>query len=381
MVSYTCPQCGFILIASDEPDEVCPECGYARAEARLAESLLSAGDPSAELPSAPDAAPPGAEVHRSWRPFIRGLVVGVLLSLAAAAVFVPQGQPWNPRSRSPVASTVLQGELEEVRQLLARNRAEAARALATVQAERDAAAERMLRAEKSQSQLDVQVRSQQSVHTETLDILRATQSERDDLRARLAELDEELEALRLSGGASFLRNWQVLGPLPLQPDRRTTGPVEREPFRIDLQVEGVKGAVTWRECRSDGDCIQINRWLNHGDRASCYLASWVYSPVERRVQVSVGSDDGCCVWLNRERLLERRLARSAAPNQDRAGGVLTPGWNEVLVHLDNSGGGEWALYLEFRTEQGDQPLRVHSQSTPPIDRRRATRRASNRDSN
>jgi hypothetical protein len=201
-------------------------------------------------------------------------------------------------------------------------------------------------------------------HAETLEMLRAAQQERDALQVELTRTEEELAAALAGGPASFVRRWQVLGPIK-ELDRRARDEVERDPFRPDLRVAGLKGQVRWKPHESTADRISLDKVLRTSDPVECYLVSWVYSAAPQVARLSIGSDDGCCVWVNRRQIFERRESRSASPGQDKARAELEAGWNEVLAHVDNRGGGEWALFLEFQSEDGKRPLPLSQSSTPP----------------
>jgi hypothetical protein len=64
--------------------------------------------------------------------------------------------------------------------------------------------------------------------------------------------------------------------------------------------------------------------------------------------------------------------RSRAPEAGHLGKIgqdvikthLREGWNEILAKVDNIMG-TWELYLEFRTADGAQPLKMFSTSAPP----------------
>lgn len=380
MTSYPCPQCDFILIGEEEPRGVCPECGYEWAESRLTAALLGTAAPDRRRNTTAAASP--RAVRRLGNTFLAGILTGLLLAAVGTATLLssagwsthwagpPAGDastfvapqtvvaPTNDGPLPSDGSTGLTGEL------------------AAAHAERDAAVAARRRAERAQAQAESRLKSLETVHAETLEMLRAAQAERDEWRRQTESLAAELDAARLVGATSFVRAWQVLGPLPLDAKRELLTPIERNLFRPDLQVEGVKGVATWQPYEGREDRISLERIWNYRDRGQCYLASWVYVPRERRAMLSIGSDDGCCIWLNRLRVLERRVSRSAAPGQDRVAIELLKGWNELLVNVDNAGGGEWALYFEFRSEDGSEPLLVYSQNHPPVERRSAPRRAS-----
>ena len=80
--------------------------------------------------------------------------------------------------------------------------------------------------------------------------------------------------------------------------------------------------------------------------------------------LGVGSDDGVRLWVNGEQVHDVKGGRQARPGQDLVKARLRKGWNEIRAKVDNIIG-TWELYLEFRTADGRQPLRLFSTSVPP----------------
>ncbi len=122
--------------------------------------------------------------------------------------------------------------------------------------------------------------------------------------------------------------------------------------------------MKWQEYHSPQDKIDLAEFFHTQDAGEAYAVSWVYSDKARPVVLGVGSDDGVRVWVNRARVDDVKQQRAAEPGQDVVNARLREGWNEILVKVDNVSGG-WALFLEFRTADGDQALKVVSTSTPP----------------
>ncbi len=86
--------------------------------------------------------------------------------------------------------------------------------------------------------------------------------------------------------------------------------------------------------------------------------------MDQAVTIGVGSDDGVRLWVNREKIHDIKGGRQAKPGQDRVKAHVKKGWNEIRVKVDNIIG-TWEFYLEFRTAQGGQALKVLSTSSPP----------------
>jgi hypothetical protein len=65
-----------------------------------------------------------------------------------------------------------------------------------------------------------------------------------------------------------------------------------------------------------------------------------------------------------EKVADVKGGRQAKPGQDTVKTHLREGWNEVLAKVDNIVG-TWELYLEFRTSDAGQPLKMFSTNSPP----------------
>src|SRR5205807_1518348 len=98
---------------------------------------------------------------------------------------------------------------------------------------------------------------------------------------------------------------------------------------------GVSGKVPWRLHHTDKDFIDLAGFYNYRGPGVAYAACWLHTEKARPVLLSVGSDDGIKIWMNRKPVLDRPVARAAAPGQDVVKADLTAGWNQLLVKVDN----------------------------------------------
>ena len=379
MNSFTCPRCAFVLIDDDEPEDHCPECGFERPAARLA-AVLGGERPAPgqrDQRSLPPPATPG--VHQQRRPertpFVTGLLSGALLAvMVTGAIWLADGLPQRRAASHGTAESETPAVTARFRDLEARA-TEVTAAWLEARADLERSTSSQIQAEKDLTLTQGRLTALEAVHRESLQLLRAAQSERDTLRDDVKLLEEELHLASNPHRTASLRRWLILGPLPaVNLNREHTLP-EREPFRPDLQLDGLRERVGWRLHESQDDRINLDQLLSCNDIATAYLTSWVYMPAAQRVQFSIGSDDGCIVWVNRDRCFQFDSHRSASPGQNKTTTDLQAGWNELLVHVDNRGSGQWALYFEVRSEDGSQPLPlIHSCTPPPTrqSRRRAT---------
>lgn len=357
-----CPECGFLLLDGDEPLEHCPGCGVpwspaARREALLA-GVLGATTSAAASQNVPAGSQPGSFGRIG---FAIGLALATTVWLYEAVVVPRRVHDFEQSQRqAAIAEGRAQAEQEQL-QLAAET--------AALRAAHNAALSQRRSADQALAVVQSRLLDLERTHAEALEMLRTAQAERDQLAADLAAAESELAVALSAQAGSFLRHWQLLGPLP-GIERTLQDEVEKKEFRSSFKTAGLRDSVRWTPYDSPEDRLSFNQALQCSERAHAYAMTWVYVPDRQRIQLSVGSDDGCLVWLNRELVLERRGARSAAAGQDRVPAQLVAGWNELLACVDNSGGNDWALYVEFRSEDGAQPLRISQSPTPPKTTRR-----------
>ena len=85
-----------------------------------------------------------------------------------------------------------------------------------------------------------------------------------------------------------------------------------------------------------------------------YGFTWVYSPNAQRAYFDAGMNDGGKVFLNGELVYERftPMGMQCAPGTDLFRADLRPGWNALLVKIEDGGGRRWEFMLEAYGEDG-----------------------------
>jgi hypothetical protein len=171
----------------------------------------------------------------------------------------------------------------------------------------------------------------------------------------------------------FVREWQLIGPFPNIGDngRDKAYPPETEPVDLGKEYDGIGGKVRWQAHKSDTSKINLEKVFDRpfNESNAAYAVCWVKRPDAKtdKAILATGSDDGIKVWVNRKLRIDAAVSRDAAPGKDVQEVRLQPGWNEILVKVDNRFG-RWAFYLELRdpdTEQAIEGLEVRT--TPPKD--------------
>jgi len=90
-----------------------------------------------------------------------------------------------------------------------------------------------------------------------------------------------------------------------------------------------------------------------------YVAQRVHSPDARRVQVSLGSDDGFQLFCNGVQVAERRVDRGVAADQDQVEFALSAGPNLLVLKVVNTGGqGGFAIRHVPRAAELHSDLRL-----------------------
>ena len=152
-------------------------------------------------------------------------------------------------------------------------------------------------------------------------------------------------------------NWYITGPFAISggPEGYDTvfGPETaigldfKTRFRTD---ENGAGGDTWRYAPGVKDATAVN--LAQGVGAE-FVACEIWSPTDRQVPISIGSDDGVQIHLDGVKVFERRVNRGVAPDQDRTVLPLKKGRNTLVYKVVNTGGAG-AMY--FRADEADSVL-------------------------
>jgi hypothetical protein len=340
MAVHRCPQCSIVYVEDEIEQGVCPGCNGPLAAPRAT--------PPAVAPAAQALAP----APRRAGPFLLGLLVGCLLGPAAlwAALRLGAPLPGGVMEQTGAFQDVV-AQKEE-----ADNRARKSEANRQEAESRHAEVVKALGA--ANREAATAAKQKEEAEQRLLDAL----GRRAALEKTLAEQKKPKPAPTLS----FVRDWQILGPFASVGDQAhdTLYPPEREPVQLEKAYDGFGGPVKWRPYHSSEDKIDLAAFFQYRDAGAAYAVSWVYADADQAVTLSVGSDDGVRLWVNREKVDDVKGGRQAKPGQDVIKTHLREGWNEILAKVDNIMG-TWELYLEFRTADGAQPLKMFSTSAPP----------------
>jgi hypothetical protein len=179
---------------------------------------------------------------------------------------------------------------------------------------------------------------------------------------------------------AFIRNWQVLGPLPS--GKRIRGddhPVEADPIDLTKQYEGLKGLVSWRLMGSKSEIINLDEYFGKAAHRMAFAVCWVYCPQPTPAFLELGDDDFAKVWVNRRLALDDNGAQLRYRGA-QAKVTFPAGWSELLVKsvdIDR----QWAFCLEIYGLDGDgmpKGMKLSTTLPPELATRPATSRPTTR---
>lgn len=170
-----------------------------------------------------------------------------------------------------------------------------------------------------------------------------------------------IDAIHLEPVREFITDWKLIGPFPnpresddLRFGLDSVYAPERE---IDLQASyrGAEGQqVRWQTYAGGqaGYAMNLNGRYTPDEFIISYALTWIHSPAAQTVPLMLGTDDGAKVFLNGEQLYRFLEVRVAAPDQDTVQLDLQPGWNRLLLKLENNFGG-YAFYARILDTDGN----------------------------
>ena len=167
-------------------------------------------------------------------------------------------------------------------------------------------------------------------------------------RVRRHGQDVMKEVERFEG---FITDWRVAGPYFVE------GKAGHEILdtRFPPEEPGEQN-VEWKEQPVNESWdrfwhIDLARSIG-GDHRAAYLRTYVWSEHEQAVLLELGSDDGIKAWLNHEVIHTNNALRGCGPAQDKVNATLAQGWNELMLKVNNDGGG-WGACARLRSPDGD----------------------------
>ena len=135
--------------------------------------------------------------------------------------------------------------------------------------------------------------------------------------------------------ATALGPWYLAGPIPAATGAEARSTVYVDAPFVDFAAPLRDGVTRWRLAGEIDGEIQ-NYEL---DRGVVILARTIHAPSPRTMEIAVGSDDACWIWVNGEAVLTRDVQRGVAPDQDFVSVPLAAGRNDLVFKIVNDQGG------------------------------------------
>jgi hypothetical protein len=185
------------------------------------------------------------------------------------------------------------------------------------------------------------------------------------LRAAQMKPDEE----------GFLRNWILLAPIPMAEGQ--TG--EEGLTKVWIENEGKLAPkvgdkakvgdkeLTWKAVEASDFFFDVNGALGEAaENAVAYAVAYVTVPAEMKgLQLRIGSDDQCAVFLNGKEVIRSAEPRPTEKDQNQADDVtLAKGVNVIVFKVVNEGG-DWSGCARFTDKDGKPATGLSLGLTPP----------------
>ena len=146
--------------------------------------------------------------------------------------------------------------------------------------------------------------------------------------------------------------WYIAGPFFGEPRAGygiEYGPEKETAFRRGARFRAGEQEDGWRYAPGvvDGQVVGLAASVG-----SEFVARQIYAPTARKLELSMGSDDGIVMYLNGRKVHENQSDRAPAPDQDRVSLDLAAGENLLVCKIVNTGGGA-GFYSRMLPREGE----------------------------
>ena len=201
------------------------------------------------------------------------------------------------------------------------------------------------------------------------------------LDQELADLTRKLAAMDVSAGQAkweaaqakaavdsvALSPWHRIGPFEAASLDKAHAQAFINETAVDLKK--AHGKLKWTAAKNfvDGKVHALT-----GGNSATYLYRTIQSGSARPLELSLGSDDSFKLWLNGKLVIDKKITRGVAANQDKVQLELAMGENKLLMKVANGGGG-YGFY--FKAQQVTLPGAVVAALKIEAGKRTAAQRA------
>jgi hypothetical protein len=155
-------------------------------------------------------------------------------------------------------------------------------------------------------------------------------------RVRLTPIQASEAALAALPEASS--GWYIAGPFFGEPGLGYTteyGPEREKTLALGKRFGTEASPGEWRFAPGVLEAQPVGLAASVGSE---FIAREIFSPTARKLEISLGSDDGLVVYLNGSKVFETMASRAVAPDQERVSLDLAAGRNFLVCKVVNTGG-------------------------------------------
>ncbi|MDP1623827.1 MAG: DUF2961 domain-containing protein [Bacteroidales bacterium] len=180
-----------------------------------------------------------------------------------------------------------------------------------------------------------------------------------------------LDGVSMEPRRVYIPEWQLLGPFP---NPQKFGSLRRGIDSVYLPEIAINREKIYRSASGkpiqwtyvqtpENGCLSLLDYVTPHDLVVTYALTYVYSPDIRNTTLFVGTDDGGKVFFNGKQVYRYLGERVAEPDQDEIELTMKPGWNTLLLKIENNYG---AYCFYARLLNADNKLIVSAnQEMPP----------------
>ena len=156
-----------------------------------------------------------------------------------------------------------------------------------------------------------------------------------------------LDGISLEPKRKYISDWYIVGPFPnprkTEADRRglDSNYAPEESSDINTMYTGTNGKqIKWQHVLTpENGYINLADLIKPYELAVCYAITYIYSIKPKKVPFLFGTDDGAKVFFNNKQLYRFLDVRVAEPDQADVLLDIRPGWNKLLLKIENNMGG------------------------------------------
>ena len=155
-----------------------------------------------------------------------------------------------------------------------------------------------------------------------------------------------LDAFVLEPRRTYIPDWYLIGPFPNPLDANSNRLGLDTPYPPEKEADFAKSypgaggkTVHWTLEKTPANGNFDLMRFEPNELVVAYALTYVYSPTEQTVLLFIGTDDGGKVLLNDTEVFRKLTIRGAGADQDTVVLHLSPGWNKLVMKIENNYGG------------------------------------------